>query len=93
MVPENIQDVFYRREINMGVIKNTPDLLNYFHDTDIAFGLENHGEFLSNLYPEVEIAEANRRKLYIFKALKKVDSDEETLEAIENYINNHEYNE
>lgn len=93
MVPENIQDVFYRRVINMDVIKNTPDLLNYFYDTDIAFGLENHGEFLSDLYSEVEIAEANRRKLYIFKALRKVDSDKETLEVIENYIKNHEYNE
>ena len=92
-VPKEIQDAFYNKKINGDFIKSNPDLLKYFTNTNISFGFEDHLEFFNELYIEEEISEQNRRHLFIYGELQKIDTDMETLDIIKDYIKNHEYNE
>ena len=92
-VPKEIQDAFYNKKINRDFIKSNPDLLKYFTNTNISFGFEDHLEFFNELYIEEEISEQNRRHLFIYGELQKIDTDMETLDIIKDYIKNHEYNE
>lgn len=91
--PQEIRNKFYNQEFSLTDFKKNKELLQYFNKTNIAFGLEEHRQFLIGLYPDVDIEEGNRRKLYIYDKLQKIESDKETLETVKDYIKSHEYNE
>lgn len=91
--PQEIRNKFYNQEFSPADFKENQELLQYFNKTNIAFGLEEHRQFLIGLYPDVDIEEGNRRKLYIYDKLQKIKTDKETLETVKDYIKYHEYNE
>lgn len=93
MVPEEIQDMFYNRQINEKFITEHRDLLDYFPNTKIMYGLEKYTDFLKDLYTEENISEQNKRHLFIYRQLQKLNTDGETLDVIKDYIQNHDYDE
>src|SRR5699024_7711278 len=89
-VPEEIQDMFYHRQINEKFITEHRDLLDYFPNTKIMYGLEKYTDFLKDLYTEENISEQNKRHLFIYRQLQKLNTDGETLDVIKDYIRNHD---
>ena len=89
--PDEIKELFYSRKITREDLMKRKDLVKYFENTSIVFGLEKHREFLSQLYNDINIQEANERRINIYNYLCSIDEDVAVLNVIEEYIKNNEY--
>lgn len=89
--PEEIKTLFYNRKITKEDLIKRKDLVKYFENTSIVFGLEKHREFLSQLYNDINIQGANQRRINIYNSLCSIDEDIPVLNVIEDYIKNNAY--
>lgn len=75
-VPKEIKDKFYQRQFSIEDLKENPDLFKYFKNTNMAFGFDEDGIFLTTLFTDLDMEEANKKRASVYSALKSINNDE-----------------
>lgn len=83
--PKELKDMFYSRTLTLEIIKQDPNLLSYFENTDITFGFPLQISWLASTFNGVINAETTNKKLKIIEAYFKI-SDKSLQEIFSKYV-------
>ena len=75
-VPEKIKEKFYQRQFSIEDLKGNPDLFQYFKNTNMAFGFDEDGIFLTKLFTDLDMEVANKKRANVYSSLKSINNDE-----------------
>lgn len=72
-VPSDIESAYYNREFDDEFVKNHPDLIEYFSNTDIAYGFKKDFKWLLKIQAKSGLKQNNIDKLRVLEFYNKID--------------------
>jgi len=85
--PKELKEKFYKRELTLNALASYPDALDYFENTNIAWGFKEETKWLINLFENESTIVANYKKIKIINEYQKIE-DKSLQEMFKDFVLN-----